>query len=304
MPPIDGDPIDSTDIGTTGLEHEEQSGGEPEGGGDNPAWADIRNQLDETTYGLIKPHLTKFDQSAQQRIESVNKQYGWAKQYIDGGKTPDDIAASIKYAEMLSNNPVDVFKNLAGYLQQNAPEQWAELSAGFTPAQQQAAAQGTEGLEYEEVDPRYAELERRQAAVEQQAEAQRRFFEQQAVAQERAQVDNYVTSKLESLQEARPDLQKGHWYEILGYAASQTELRRQQGNGQPMELEEAVQWFDSLRDQFLAVPRPGDSAPALLPLGGNAGNPASPQRPDYSKMSENDIVEMIARDVASKNQQQ
>ncbi len=289
-------------IDPTGLEHEASTGGET-AGGDNPAWAEIRSQLDETTYGLIKPHLAKFDSAAQQRIESLNKQFGWAKQYIDGGRTPEQIDASLRYADMLSNKPVEVFQNLASYLQQHFPQEWQQLSQSFTPQQLAQQVQGDpNAFEDEEVDPRIAAIERQNAELLANQQRQAEWFAQQEAQRQQDEVNAYVTSKFDSIRQARPDLQDEHWQQILGYAAGQTELRRLAGQDQPMELEEAVQWFDDLKNQFLTAPRPGDSAPDLLPLGGGTGNPAQPQRQDYSKMSDNDIVEMIARDMAAKNQ--
>lgn len=79
----------------------------------------------------------------------------------------------------------------------------------------------------------------------------------------------------------------------MGYAAAQAQA------GKVVTVPEAVAWFDSIAERVRTAPRPGDSAPSLLPLGG--GNPASPQKVDYAKMSDEDIQAMIASDMDARN---
>jgi hypothetical protein len=267
----------------------------PAGGevtGDNPAWDPIRSAVDDTTYQLIKPHLSKFDQEAQKRVTSVNEKYGWAGKLIDGGMTAEEVQQAADLARQLSDDPVTVFTNLKGYVEQYYPDQYGQLdwivrqaqaAAGIPPEQQ--------GLDGD--DPREAEYAQRQAELDAREQRMLDAFDQQEQKRLYDGFSAQIDRDYNTIAPTRPDLQKEDWREIMGYAASQAQA------GKVVTVGEAVAWFDSIAERVRTAPRPGDSAPSLLPLGG--GNPASPQKVDYAKMSDADIQAMIASDMDARN---
>jgi hypothetical protein len=273
-------------------EQPEAAAPETPAGGDNPAWEPIRSALDETTYNLIKPHLTKFDQEAQRRIQSNNEKYSWAGKLTENGMTSQEIEQAVQLAQQLQNAPLDVFNNLRGYVEQYFPEDYGKLD--WIARQQAAAAAADEEPDPNEVvSPEIAELRQQAAANAAQLEQQRQFLQSQQEQREQDEANALVKSDHERLSTARPDLQKEDWHEILGHAAYAAQ------SDPDYRLDKAVEWYDSIANRIRTAPRPGDSAPSLLPLGG--GNPGSPQKVDPSKLSDADIQAMIAADMDAKN---
>lgn len=295
------DEIEPTDDATqTGTEiTTPDTGSEAAAGGDNPAWEPIRSALDETTYGIIKPHLSNFDKETQRRIESLNREFEWAGKLTkgDGAVTPEEIGQAVGFAKQLRENPLWVFNNLRGFLEQEYPDDYAKIDwiLREQAAQQQPA--GGDGDEPDpDDDPRFAELKRQQDELAAGQEQQRLFLEQQEQQRLYNEASAQIDADVRRVQSARSDLQKEDWKEILGYAGRQTEI-----TGKPVTVDEAVEWFDSIANRIRTAPRPGDSAPQLLPLGG--GNPGGIQKPEISKMSDSDIEAMIAADMDAKRKQ-
>lgn len=262
-------------------------------GGDNPAWEPIRSAVDETTYHLIKPHLSKFDQEAQRRVQSMNEKFGWAGKLIESGMTPDEVQQATALAKQIAEDPTTVFANLKGYVEQYYPDEYAKLdwiarqaAAGDPDAQQQL-------LDLGEDDPRSAEYAQREASLNEREQRLEHFFEEQEKKQLYDTFSAQIDREHKAISAERPDLQDADWKEIMGYAAAQA------GQGRIVSVADSVKWFDSIANRVRTAPRPGDSAPSLLPLGG--GNPASPQKVDYTKMSDADIQAMIAADMDAKN---
>ena len=288
-------PADATPEPTNTDPSVEPAGGGESPGADNPAWEPIRSAVDENTYTLIKPHLSKFDQEAQRRIQSVNEKFGWAGKLTENGMTAEEVQQAVTLAQQISASPVDVFNNLKGYLEQYYPDEFAKLD--WIARQQEAAAGQQPGEPSgEEEDPRIAELQRRQDALDAQGQQQQQFFEQQEAQRMYDQASSQIDAEYKKISAERPDLKKEDWAEIMGYAGSKT-LEGQK----PVTVTEAVAWFDSIANRIRTAPRPSDSAPSLLPLGG--GNPGSPQKVDYANMSDADIQAMIVADMEAKNKQ-
>ncbi len=277
-------------------QQEPEAPGQQVGGeaiGDNPAWDPIRSSVDETTYQLIKPHLSKFDQDAQKRISSLNEKYGWAGKLVDSGMSPEEVEQAANLAQQLANDPVSVFTNLKGYVEQYYPDQFAQLDWVL---RQQAAEQQDPNAQPsfdENEDPRLAEAQQRLEELEQR---QAQWFAEQEQQRLYDEASAQIDAEYQQISAQRPDLTKDDWREIMGYAASQT-----QATGQPITVAKAVEWFDSIANRIRTTARPGDSAPDLLPLGG--GNPARPQKVDYAKMSDQDIQAMIVADLEAKKKQ-
>lgn len=281
---------------------EAPAGGESQETSGNPAWEPIRSSLDEATYGLIEPHLREMDKAAQQRITAQNAKYGWAGKLTEAGRTPEEVEAAVAFAQQVAENPVAIFNNLRGFVETNYPEDYAKLD--WIMRQQEAAAAGGVVDEDENgapVDPRIADLERQLAELGQSQEQQRAFLDQQEQTRLYNEASTQIDADIQRVRASRPELQNEDWKDILTYAGRETEARHQAGNEKPVTIDEAVQWYDTITNRAVTRPRPGDSAPTLLPSGG--GNAGGFQKPDFSKMSDAEITDFIAQDMAAKNKQ-
>lgn len=97
-------------------------GGEVQGGseienapGPNPAWGEALSAIPEQFHSVLTPHFEKWDQSAQQRIESVNsqlQQYEPYKQFVENGIQAQDLEQGIQFLYQLNQDPQAVYNAL------------------------------------------------------------------------------------------------------------------------------------------------------------------------------------------------
>ena len=64
-------------------------------------------------------------------------------------------------------------------------------------------------------------------------------------------------------------------------------------------LSVAADQFDALRERILTTPRPGDSAPKLLPTSG--GSPSAQQNKSVGALSRNETQDLIAAFLSQSN---
>lgn len=254
----------------------------------NPAWDSFRKELDPISYSRVEKYLKEWDTAANQRVTSVNEQYKWAKELQDRQIAPERINLALQFADNLDQNPEQVYEQLTSFLRDN----------GRLPQSKQELEQAVEepaDSEFGE-DPRLKALQERQDALDQQQsdfEARQQDQWEQIQQQELAKkFDAELSSELSNLEATRTDLSKPDIGEILTYAARQTESNRAQGTDKVVTLSEATAWFDGLRTRFLTAPRPGDSAPDLIPTSG--GNPGSAVGKSPSQMSSEEIQNYVA----------
>lgn len=259
----------------------------------NPAWEPFRKELDPISFGRVEKHLKEWDTAANQRVTSVNEQYKWAKDLQDRQIAPERINLALQFADNLDQNPELVYEQLTNFLREN----------GRLPETKQELAQATEEPEDSEYgdDPRLKALQERQDALnQQQADFQDRQREQWEQTQQQELIkkfDTELATGLSNLEATRKDLSRPDIGEILTYAARQTESNRAQGTDKVVTLTEATAWFDGLRNRFLTAPRPGDSAPDLIPTSG--GNPGSAVGKSPSQMSSEEIQNYVASGLAA-----
>jgi hypothetical protein len=220
--------------------------------GVNPAWEGISSKLDPISFHAIQDDLKAMDAAAQKRIESQNAQYAPYKQFVDAGATPEDITAALNIAQQINSNPEAIYQALESFLTDNG-----RLPSKKELAQEvkenEAEAQGQQPVE----DPRIQQIEAQQQQIAE-------YFQQQQHAQAVAQADAELQQETTTLQTAHPELSREDLQEIIGRAAFVA-----QTTGQIPSLEEVYGgWFTGLRNRILTTPRPGDSAPRLLPSGG------------------------------------
>jgi hypothetical protein len=237
-------------------------------GGFNPAWEPIKEKLGDAAFQLIQPELNKWDQGVNKRFETISSEYA---PYKDLG-TPEELTNYRAIVQQMDENPEAMYEALGNFLQENGRMP--------TKAEAQDIADEIESDESssDSVDPRYAELAKGQEAIMEFLEKQQEYeLQMEAESELDAEIKDLVNSKGYS----EADMQ-----EILRTAAF---LSSQ--NDQFVPLAQAAEQFDSLRERILTTPRPGDSAPRLLPTSG--GTPQGVQR-TVGEMSRNETQDLIA----------
>jgi hypothetical protein len=262
------------EAGTTTLDGQGQQTEAPttsapdSGSGGNPAWAELRSSLGDTTFKLIEPHLTKFDQAANQRITSLNQQL---KGYSDLG----DVQTLQQYralAQQLDSSPKDFYDRLTDALKQRGLLQ--EAAAVQQQADQLEADDDT--------DPRIAQLQAEQERIQE-------MLQQQEMERLTAQQSNILGQQIAATRQANP------W---MGDADEQQVVRMAQGfvlDGSANSIEQAMQRaaaeYTELRNRFLSTPRAGQSAPKLPGVGG--GNTSNSAPVDLSKATRGQTQDLV-----------
>lgn len=263
--------------------------------GINPAWEPLRNELDPISFSRIERHLREMDNAGQQRFTKLNEDFKWAKELQDQGWTPDRVSSAIQFATNLDDNPEIIYQQLGQFLQEN----------GRMPADEQELLESVDGNEAEaevlDEDPRFKQLSDKQKSLEDQQQRIDDFFAQQEEQRQAQVIETQLTSELSALEESRKDLTRPDIAEILRYAGSQTEANRVSGVDKIVSIAEATQWFDSLKNRFLSAPRPGDSAPQLLPTSGGVPTGQTQKRP--SEYTSAEVQALIAGGIQSSKQQ-
>jgi len=250
---------------TTEQQPTEESGG-------NPAWDSLRSKLDPVSFHSIQEDLKNFDKNAESRISSLNQQL---KEYNELG-SPEQLQNYATIAQRLDTEPEIIYNALGEFLKQNGrmPETEAELQ----DAVDEEEAFGTEEAP---VDPRLAQLEQQQQQMQE-------FLAQQEQVRVQQEADSALEQEIGELKKAHPDFTEDDVREVLMRAAFQL-----QSSGKAGKLSDVAQeYVDKTVNRIRAVPRPGDSAPRLLPTSG--GVPAGQQATPLGKMSRTDVQSLIA----------
>ena len=238
----------------------------------NPAWESVRTKLDPVSFHAIEDELKKWDKSAESRISSLNQQL---KQYNELG-SPEQLQTYASIAQKLDTEPETVYNALGEFLKQNGrlPE---------TEQEMQDAVDDQEDAESEEnpLDPRIAQLEQQQQQLQE-------FLAQQEQAKIQQEADQALDQEIQELRQQMPDFTEDDVKEVLMRAAFQL----QSGNQKVKLADVAQEYMDKTVNRIRAVPRPGDSAPRLLPTSG--GVPNGQQQTPLGKMSRTDVQDYIA----------
>lgn len=257
--------------------------GAPGGGGGNPAWDDIRSLVDPDTFARLEPKLREWDTGVQQRIGSLTEKYKPFETLLNG-RTPEYLQQAVQFADMLDKSPVEVYQRLGQYLE----SQGIKVPSAVQAQQQQQQALGPqEGQEDEDgvIDPRLAQLEQAQQQIMQMMQQQQRAELQRAA---QVQLDN----EIKQLREKHPELDDVDVQEVIKRAA----LAAQRVQGTPgariPSLEEAYQELVAYQNRILNKPRPGDSAPQLVPPGGGASS--GQQQKSWGSLSRSEMQDAVA----------
>lgn len=239
-------------------------------GGGNPAWESLRTKLDPISFKAIEDDLKGWDKNAESRISNLNSQL---KTYKDLGEV-EQLQSYAALAQQIDAQPEAIYEALGNFLRQNGrlPETQAEM---------QDALDETEDDAQEFRDPRFDQLE-------QQQEQMRQFLAEQEQIRIEQEADHSLDMEIGQLQQTHPDFTDDDIQEILMRAAFDL------SNGKDRSLDEIAQeYIEKTVNRIRAVPRPGDSAPRLLPTSGGVPT-ASAQGTPLGKMSRSDVQSLIA----------
>jgi DNA repair exonuclease SbcCD ATPase subunit len=259
--------------GPVGETTEQQTPNEESGG--NPAWDSLRSKLDPVSFHSIQEDLKNFDKNAESRISSLNQQL---KQYNELG-SPEQLQNYAAIAQRLDTEPEVIYNALGEFLKQNGrlPNNEAELQDAVD---EEEATNESESP----VDPRLAQLE-------QQTQQMQEFLAQQEQMRVQQEADTALEQEINELKNAHPDFSEDDVREVLMRAAFQL-----QSTGKTTKLSDVAQeYVDKTVNRIRAVPRPGDSAPRLLPTSG--GMPGGQQATPLGKLSRNDVQNLIASSI-------
>jgi len=252
---------------------EQQTSGDT---GGNPAWDSLRSKLDPVSFHNIQDDLKTFDKNAESRISSLNQQL---KQYNELG-SPEQLQNYAAIAQRLDTEPEVIYNALGEFLKQNGrlPETQQEMQDAVDEEE------ATSGNDEAPVDPRLAQLE-------QQTQQMQEFLSQQEQMRIQQEADYVLGQEIDELKQAHPDFSEDDVREVLMRAAFQL-----QSSGKAAKLSDVAQeYVDKTVNRIRAVPRPGDSAPRLLPTSG--GMPGGQQAKPLGKLSRDDVQSLIASSI-------
>ena len=245
----------------------QEATGPEDNSGFNPAWEPIKEKLGDAAFQLIQPELSKWDQGVNKRFETINEQFAPYKEL----GTVEEISNYRSIVEQMDSNPEAMYEALGNFLQEN----------GRMPskAEAQDIADEIDEEASDSVDPRIEELAQGQEQI-------RQFLEAQQEAEIQAQAESELNAEISELESSR-GYSKDDMQEIIRTAAF---LSSQSDKVVPLSV--AADQFDALRERILTTPRPGDSAPRLLPTSG--GNASSLQNKTMGQMSRHETQDLIA----------
>ena len=247
-----------------------------EDSGGNPAWDSLRSKLDPVSFHNIQDDLKNFDKNVESRISSLNQQL---KQYNELG-SPEQLQNYAAIAQRLDTEPEVIYNALGEFLRQNGrlPETAQEMQDAVD--EEEATNENDETS----TDPRLAQLE-------QQTQQMQEFLAQQEQMRIQQEADVALGQEIDELKAAHPDFTEDDVREVLMRAAFQL-----QSSGKAAKLADVAQeYIDKTVNRIRAVPRPGDSAPRLLPTSG--GMPGGQQAKPLGKLSRSDVQSLIASSI-------
>lgn len=248
----------------------------PENSGGNPAWDSLRSKLDPVSFHSIQDELKTFDKNAESRISSLNQQL---KQYNELG-SPEQLQNYAAIAQRLDTEPEVIYNALGEFLKQNGrlPETAQEMQDAVD--EEEATSENTAAP----ADPRIAQLEQQQQMMQD-------FLAQQETMRVQQEADYVLEQEINELKTANPDFSEDDVREVLMRAAFQL-----QSSGKAAKLSDVAQeYVDKTVNRIRAVPRPGDSAPRLLPTSG--GMPGGQQAKPLGQLSRDDVQNLIASSI-------
>jgi hypothetical protein len=254
-----------------------ESSEQPEAPRGNPAWDGIRSELGDVNFSRIESHLKNFDSNHDRAISKLNEKYSWARELEEQGVGPDHVKAAVQLARAMDESPEQVYDRLGQFLREQGrmPDSAKELEAKTDDPDEE---------EFDD-DPRLKQLQQQQEQMQQ-------FLLQQEQERIQKESDEQLEAEIDALKNDESlNLSKDDMREVLQRAVYFT----QTGKNLPL-AEVAKDYVENVRNRILATPRPGASAPRLVPTSG--GNAAVGQQKNPGDMSREETQSLIASLIA------
>lgn len=113
---------DTTGQESQGQEEVEVASGESpieaqsSGTGINPAWNELLDVMPSSLHSQITPHLSKWDQNFQSKVQEVHSQYEPYKPYLENQVNPEQIDYALSILQAIEERPAEVVKALQVYV--------------------------------------------------------------------------------------------------------------------------------------------------------------------------------------------
>lgn len=112
---------DTTSQVTQGQEVEQAVGESPieaqsSGTGINPAWNELLDVMPASLHSQITPHLSKWDQNFQTKVNEVHSQYEPYKPFLESKVNPEQINYALGILQAIEERPDEVLKALQAYI--------------------------------------------------------------------------------------------------------------------------------------------------------------------------------------------
>lgn len=250
---------------------------------DNPAWSDFLSAIPQSMHDMVKPHLRKWDEGVNSRIQQVHDGYADFKPFKDAGVSRDVLEQAYGIYDAINTDPRRVYDILAETYGYNAPvaaQQQNPLQGQQGNAQQQSQ-QGEGNAEYEigqggQFNPEIARLQ-------QTVETMAQIMLAQNQAAENAKADASLDAELAAARAKHGDFDEQY---VLAYMQ----------NG--MTADKAAEAYMSMKNSILA----GHNRPqAPNVITGSGALPSQNVNP--AKLNTTDTRALVANMMRAANQQ-
>jgi hypothetical protein len=250
---------------------------------DNPAWSDFLGSLPESMHPMVKPHLAKWDEGVNSRIQKVHEEWAPFKPYRDAGIDPEILNQAYGIYQAIDTDPRKVYDLLGETYGYSVNPQVQPNSQGQpnSPQQQQQNNQNAN----DEYDLSGGQFNPELARYQQMTETMAQMLLQQEEAKQKAAEDAALESELKSAREKYGTFDETF---VLGYVNAGA------------KLDDAVRAYQSMVNKILTdTNRP--QAPTVISGQGSTGVPSSQINP--SGMQNKDIRGLVANMMKASNQQ-
>lgn len=234
--------------GQTEITTDQPIGGQevPSGGtGINPAWSEMLDALPSSLHSQVTPHLTKWDQNFQSKINEVHSQYEPYKPFLEQKTDPEQISYALSVLQAIEERPQEVMSAL---------QQYMGIEEGQSAEQGQLNQQEDNGPSELPEYLNHPEFQRMKDMVDTMAQ----LLVQQRESESQAQEDSALEQELQQARETHGEYDE-EWVLTKLY------------NNPEMGIDDAVKAYKDFENQI--IQRNRQPGPPVLGAGGSVPNP-------------------------------
>jgi hypothetical protein len=235
---------------------------DPATGGGHPAWQEILDAIPASLRDNVRPQLEAWDKGVQEKISKVHSEYEPFKPFVGTVTDQESVQNALTLYNLLSTDPERVYKELATAYGYGATEQGQAKVNPVVDSEEEIDLSST--IE----DPRIAALQKQQDAIMASMEASK-------AAEDQRNADLWIDSQLTvakiKFQEAGVPFDDTTGSLLLTAAAN----KNSDGKMSPeIAFNSAITDVLNFANSIRTAPRPGDSAPKVVPTGGGVPSTA------------------------------